>query len=86
MTLTDADKNLKDLFYEKTADNIDFMEYTNSITKFIIRFWKSRRTIYIMDEINMTLLKAINKKAKELEWIHEKKKIQKNKKIVATIK
>lgn len=70
MTLTDADRNLKDLFYEKTADNVDFIEYTNSITKFIIRFWKRRRTIYIMDEINMTLLKAINKKAKEL-WIND---------------
>ena len=67
--MTDADRNLKDLFYEKTADNIDLIEYTNSITKFIIRFWKRRRTIYIMDEINMTLLKAISKKIKELEWI-----------------
>lgn len=67
--MTDADRNLKNLFYEKTADNIDFIEYTNSITKFIIRFWKRRRTIYIMDEINMTLLKAISKKIKELEWI-----------------
>lgn len=76
--MTDADRDLKDLFYEKTEDNVDYIEYTNSITKFIIRFWKRRRTIYIMDEINMTLLKAINKKAKELEWIHEKKKIQKN--------
>lgn len=67
--MTEADRNLKDLFYEKTADNIDFIEYTNSVTKFIIRFWKRRRTIYIMDEINMTLLKAISKKIKELEWI-----------------
>lgn len=69
--MTDAGRNLKDLFYEKTADNVDFIEYTNSITKFIIRFWKRRRTIYIMDEINMTLLKAINQKAKELEWIND---------------
>ena len=67
--MTDADRNLKDLFYEKTTDNVNFIEYTNSITKFIIRFWKRRRTIYIMDEINMTLLKAISKKIKELEWI-----------------
>lgn len=66
--MTDADRNLKDIFYEKTSDNVDYIEYTNSITKFIIRFWKRRRTIYIMDEINMTLLKAINKKAKEL-WL-----------------
>lgn len=76
--MTNADRNLKDLFYEKTEDNVDYIEYTNSITKFIIRFWKGRRTIYIMDEINMTLLKAIIKKAKELEWINDQKKIQKD--------
>lgn len=76
--MTDADKNLKDIFYEKTTDNVDLIEYTNSITKFIIRFWKRRRTIYIMDEINMTLLKAIIIKAKELGWIYDQKKIQKN--------
>lgn len=69
--MTEADRNLKDLFYEKTADNIDFIEYTNSVTKFIIRFWKRRRTIYIMDEININLLKAINQKAKELGWIND---------------
>jgi len=69
--MTDADKNLKDIFYEKTADNVDFIEYTNSITKYIIRFWKRRRTIYIMDEININLLKATNQKAKELGWIND---------------
>ena len=69
--MTNADKNLKDLFYEKTSDNVDFIEYTNSITKYIIRFWKRRRTIYIMDEININLLKAINQKAKELGWIND---------------
>lgn len=69
--MTDADKNLKDIFYEKTVDNVDFIEYTNSITKYIIRFWKRRRTIYIMDEININLLKAINQKAKELGWIND---------------
>jgi len=69
--MTDADRNLKDIFYEKTTDNIDFIEYTNTIIKFVIRFWKRRRTIYIMDEINMTLLKAVIKKAKELGWIND---------------
>jgi len=69
--MTDADRNLKDIFYEKTGDNVDFIEYTNSITKYIIRFWKRRRTIYIMDEININLLKAINQKAKELGWIND---------------
>lgn len=69
--MTDADKNLKDIFYVKTADNVDYIEYTNSITKYIIRFWKRRRTIYIMDEVNINLLKAINQKAKELGWIND---------------
>lgn len=70
--MSEADKMFEELFYKKTADNIDFIEYTNTITKFIIRFWKRRKTLYLMDEANIRLQKIIFEKLKELGWLDDK--------------
>lgn len=67
--MTNADKMFDKIFYKKETDNIDFIEYDNTITKYFVRFWKRRRTISFSDiEMNISLLKAINEKAKELGW------------------
>lgn len=67
--MTKADKMFKEIFYEKTADNVDFVEYTNTITKSIIRLWKRRRTLYCWEEVNMRVYKAIDEKIHELGWL-----------------
>lgn len=70
--MTNADKMFETIFYKKEADNVDFIEYDNTITKYFVRFWKRRRTISFSDiEMNIGLLKAINEKCKELGWLDD---------------
>ena len=64
--MTNADKELEQLFYKPRIDNIDALTFQNTITGYEITFWKRKREIAIQPMVSIKLLKAIHSKANEL--------------------
>lgn len=64
--MTNAEKELEQLFYKTSIENIDVMVFQNSITGYEIAFWKRKREIAIQPMVSIKLLQAIHNKANEL--------------------
>lgn len=69
--MTNADKMFEELFYEQRENNIDYICFINKLNANEICFWKRKREIATNTMLNVKLLKAINKKCKELGWLDE---------------